>query len=359
MRKILSLRRLLLAPLIPLYRLALGWREVQLTSGLESVRRLQFPVISIGNLSTGGSGKTPLTIALARALTKRGLRVDVLTRGYGRQSTVAERVNPAGTAEEYGDEPILIALAARVPVYVAPQRFEAGQLAENDARAEAVEKAAEKAAEKTPDEPEEAPTPPPPPVHLLDDGFQHRQLDRKVNILMLNTADWRDWLLPAGNLREPVEAIRRASVIAVPAIEPELESALCVWGWEGPVWRLHRTMEIPVVQSPVAAFCGIARPEQFFHGLEDVGLKLAIRLAFPDHFTYTREVLEELIEEAKEMDVKAILTTDKDLVRLGKLATIFPKNLPPQPVSLRISIEDADAALDWLIDQVTNAPAKG
>jgi tetraacyldisaccharide 4'-kinase len=326
-------RRLLL-PLIPLYQLALAFRDLLLLMGLEPVRRLRFPVISIGNLSTGGSGKTPLAIALARALAGRGLRVDVLSRGYGRRSPLAARVKPDGSAADFGDEPLLIGRETGLPVYVASQRYDAGRLAET-------------AAAKTNEEN------PKPLVHLLDDGFQHRQLAREVNILLLNLHDWQDWLLPAGNLREPLAAVRRASVIAIPADEPELETELRAWGWQGPLWRLHRAMEIPAVEGPVAAFCGIARPEQFFAGLEAAGVTLAARFAFPDHFTYTGAVLEELLATAREKGATAIVTTEKDLVRLGSLASIFPKSLPLATAKLHIEIEDQDAAIDWLVDRVT------
>jgi tetraacyldisaccharide 4'-kinase len=319
-----SARRLLL-PLVPLYRLALAFRELRLL--LEPARRLRFPVVSIGNLSTGGAGKTPLTIALAQALSARGLRVDVLSRGYGRQSNLAARVLTDGNAEDFGDEPLLIARETGVPVYVAPRRYDAGALAESLA-----------------DDGQG--------VHLLDDGFQHRQLARDVDILLLNQRDWQDSLLPAGNLREPMHAIRRADVLAIPANEPELKAALRVWGWTGPVWRLHRTMEISAVSGPVAAFCGIARPDQFFAGLEDAGLEVALRLTFPDHFTYTRRVLEELLTAAREKEVSAIITTEKDLVRLGELASIFPKSMPLATARLRIKIENQAEAIDWLVDRV-------
>ena len=122
-------RRMLL-PLTPLYRFGLALREQRLRSGREPVRRLRFPVISIGNLSTGGAGKTPFAIALARALTEAGFGVDVLSRGFGRQASTPARVRPDGTAAEFGDEPLLIAREAGVPVYVANQRYEAGLLAE-------------------------------------------------------------------------------------------------------------------------------------------------------------------------------------------------------------------------------------
>jgi tetraacyldisaccharide 4'-kinase len=400
-----SVRRLLL-PLVPLYRLALAFHELRLLAA--PARQLRYPVVSIGNLSTGGSGKTPLTIALARALLRRGIRVDVLSRGYGRQSQWIDRVDEYGTAEDFGDEPLLIARVTGVPVYVSPQRYDAGLLAEADAKAaadarqltsqqepnvsepstpqsketetkvekpsaqtepipasvkpeipafpvgvEPAESSGALAPEAAPAEKSPAESTPPLHVHLLDDGFQHRQLARDVNILMLNQRDWQDWLLPAGNLREPIEAISRADVLALPANEPELEVALHFWGWDRPVWRIFRSLDIPEVNGPVAAFCGIAHPDQFFEGLEDAGLEVALRLAFPDHYTYTESVLEELIAQAREMNVAAVITTEKDLVRMGNLALLFPKSIPLTTARLRIKIEDQKSAIDWLVSRLT------
>jgi tetraacyldisaccharide 4'-kinase len=118
-----------------------------LRSGFTPVRRLHWPVISIGNLSTGGSGKTPLAIALARALTARGLHIDVLSRGYGRRSALPACVDPDGAVADFGDEPLLIAQQAGVPVYVAAERYEAGLLAEQDAREGASQQAGESASQ--------------------------------------------------------------------------------------------------------------------------------------------------------------------------------------------------------------------
>jgi tetraacyldisaccharide 4'-kinase len=131
------MKRPWMAPFMPLYAAGLALRNRRIENGSEQVRRLRFPVISIGNLSTGGSGKTPLTIALALALAGRGLRVDVLSRGYGRKSKLAARVNPNGTAKDFGDEPLQIARETGLPVYVASQRYDAGLLAESDARTNA------------------------------------------------------------------------------------------------------------------------------------------------------------------------------------------------------------------------------
>jgi tetraacyldisaccharide 4'-kinase len=286
-------------------------------------------VVSIGNLSAGGAGKTPTTIALAQALLRRGLQVDVLSRGYGRESQLPARVGPGGTYDEFGDEPLLIARETGVPVYVAPLRYEAGLLAE--AESAAVSRST---------------------VHLLDDGFQHRQLFRDVNILLVNRADWQDWLLPAGNRREPLRAARRATVMAIPAEEPEFEAVLRAWGWQGPVWRLRRKMEVPAVNSPVIAFCGIARPEQFFAGLESAGLHLAARFAFPDHHPYSAADRERLLAAARPAGAAALLTTEKDRVRLGKLATARPEALPLLTAGLRVEIEHEDDAIVWLLGRV-------
>ncbi len=338
MKPFSSARRLLL-PLVPLYRSALAFRGFRLRFGLEPVRRLRWPVVSVGNLSTGGSGKTPLTIALAKALAGRGLRVDVLSRGYGREDQLAALVNPEGTAEEFGDEPLLIARETGIPVYVAPQRYDAGLLAETETQ-------------------RIAPEAHPPIVHLLDDGFQHRQLARDVDILLLDRRDWQDWLLPAGNRREPLGAARRASVIAIPANEPSLESELRRWGWKKPVWRLRRIMEIPNVDGPVAVFCGIARPEQFLAGIMAAGFKIALRRAFPDHHRYTARELERLAAAARAARASALLTTEKDLVRLGDFASRLPRSLPLKTVRLRVEIEEPNAAVDWLLGKLGPAPVR-
>jgi len=315
-------RRLLL-PLKPLYRLALAAREVGLSAGIEQVRRLGLPTISIGGLSAGGSGKTPLTIALARALKQRGLAVDVLSRGYGRQSAKAMRVDIGGSAEEFGDEPLLIARETGVPVFVAAQRYEAGRLAEASHAAQ---------------------------VHLLDDGYQHRQLHRDVNILLLDARDFDDHLLPAGNLREPMSAMRRADIVAIPAGDAELEAKVKAHRWQGPIWRLRRHMDLPRIdtpriEGPVVAFCGIARSKQFFDGLEAAGLMLAERIAFPDHHRYTAGDLERLRAAANAAGGEALITTQKDRVRLGAMGD----SLRIETAGLRIEIEDEQEAVDDLM----------
>jgi tetraacyldisaccharide 4'-kinase len=111
-------------------------------------------------------------------------------------------------------------------------------------------------------------------------------------------------------------------------------------------------MEIPEITGPVAAFCGIARPEQFFAGLESAGVEIAARFAFPDHFNYTRAALDEMLSNAKAAGAETLITTEKDLVRLGKLTGILTKALPLATARLRIKIEHQAEAINWLIDHL-------
>jgi len=325
--------RKFLLPLVPLYRLGQAMREGR--KGSKPAARLRHPVVSIGNLSTGGAGKTPLTIALAAALEERGFHVDVLSRGFGRTAVHPIRVAAGGASEEFGDEPLLIARAAGVPVYVANDRYDAGLLAEGDAAAIAF------LGEKLK-----------PVIHLLDDGFQHRQLARAVDILLLDREDWTGSLLPAGNLREPVSAIQRAQILAIPASDPELERELRVGGWQGLVWRVKRRMSAPEVDGPVAAFCGIARPAQFFAGLEAAGLQLATRTAFADHHSYTVKDIDRLLDAARAAGAVALVTTEKDQVRLGGLLAGVAGALPLKTAALRTEILDIDEAMAGLAAQL-------
>jgi tetraacyldisaccharide 4'-kinase len=367
-----------LAPLVPLYRFGIALRGLGLHSGLEPVRRLGTPVVSIGNLSTGGAGKTPLAIALARALVARGLHVDVLSRGYSRTGQATARVDPNGTAEDFGDEPLVIAREAGVPVYVAPQRYQAGLLAERESATSIsgpreVSGRDNRSSDKTPagirlvsghdfSRAEEARKNDGAlahaaairALHLLDDGFQHRQLHRDVDILLLAGADLEDRLLPAGNLREPLGAMRRASVVALTMPEaPIVEQTLRSRGlWQGPVWRLHRRMQVPAIEGPVVAFCGIARPDQFITGLESAGLHVASRIAFADHQRYVQHDIDCVLDAAHTTRAVALITTEKDRVRLAPLLSSIPAGLPLETAGLRIEIEDETSAIDWLLGRV-------
>ncbi len=331
------MKRPLLAPLVPLYAAGAALRDFRIKRGWEPVRELRWPVVSVGNLSTGGAGKTPFAIALVHLLRQGGFHVDVLSRGYGRAGRKPARVFPNGTAAEFGDEPLLITQVTGAPVYVARQRYDAGLMAE-----------AEFAGQHGGEENSGI------VAHILDDGFQHRQLTRDVDILLLSESDLRDSLLPAGNLREPLKAIRRATVIATAADELAGKQELGRLPWHGPIWRFQRRMEVPAVDGAVVTFCGIARPEQFFAGIESAGIKIAAKRAFRDHHPYTAGDMEHLLRTAQSAGARALITTDKDLVRIGDLAGQVRKNLPLITATLRIEIEDRGTALEWLAQRLAS-----
>ncbi len=205
----MSARRRWGRPLVPLYAAALRLQDSLRRAGLLRTRTLEWPVISVGSLSAGGAGKTPVVIALARLLRDAGWRVDVLSRGYGRAGGGVARVHAGFTdsARRYGDEPVLIAEQTGVPVWVGADRYAAGKRAEEEAEAEADDRPGS--------------VHPPRSVHLLDDGFQHRRLARSIDIVLVTAEDLDDRLLPEGDLRESLSALQRADVVVVRQNEVE------------------------------------------------------------------------------------------------------------------------------------------
>ena len=177
-------------PLTGLYGAATALRNTLFDRGVLSSRRLEQPVVSVGNLSVGGSGKTPFVIALGELLKARGIRFDVLSRGYGRKTRGVLVVEPDGNAADFGDEPLLIARRLGVPVIVGESRYEAGRVAERKFQ---------------------------PQLHILDDGFQHRSLARDFDIVLMTERDFDDRLLPSGRLREPLSSLARADAVVLPA----------------------------------------------------------------------------------------------------------------------------------------------
>jgi len=310
--------------LTPLYAAAVKAKNFGYDWGWPSAKRLEWPVISVGNLSVGGSGKTPLVIRLAELLTARGIKVDVLSRGYGRTSSAIERVLPGGEAIRFGDEPLLIAEQARVPVYVGASRYEAGQLAEREA-GQALG------------------------VHLLDDGFQHRQLARNVDIVVLHRSDFEQSLLPAGRLREPLASLHRASVLVLRAEDRDLETKLEQQKFYKPVWMVERRLEVPALRRAVA-FCGIARGEEFFGMLRHRGVELVETLMFQDHHRYMDADIEQLVRLARQSHAEAFVTTEKDTVRLSSRQLDTLRAVVPLVIAqLVVTLRNEDEAMSQLL----------
>lgn len=280
----------MLRPFSALYAAAVGAKNAAYEWGWRTPQRLRWPVVSVGNISVGGAGKTPLVIRLAELLNASGMSVDVLSRGYGRNSRVVERAAPDGDAERFGDEPLLIARRAGVPVYVGASRYEAGLLAERESSG--------------------------PCIHLLDDGFQHRQLARDVDIVLIHRSDFAERLLPAGRLREPLAALRRASVVVLRSEDAALEERLRSYDINAPVWLVERRLEIPQGVRRAIVFCGIARPDEFAASLRRSGVELVAMCDFRDHHRYRAADLENLVQLARSNRADCFLTTEKDAVRL-------------------------------------------
>ncbi len=315
-------RRLLL-PLTPFYMAAVAAKNVAFDRGWTKARQLRRPVISVGNISVGGSGKTPFVIYLAKLLSQQGVHVDVLSRGYGRSSDAVERVDPSGNADRFGDEPLLIAQAAHVPVYVGASRYAAGLLAEREDTATA--------------------------VHLLDDGFQHRKLVRNVDIVLIHRSDFRETLLPAGRLREFLSALKRASLLVLREEDADLEAQLKQCGIEKPIWWMTRSTTVPENTGRALAFCGIAHPVEFFRSLQASGTEIAATHAFRDHHVYSSVDIQELLWSAQSHAVDTFLTTEKDFVRLSPGLREALTNLAPvKTVKLEAHLHDETAALRQL-----------
>jgi len=307
-----------LNPLSTIYGSVVAVRNALYDRGLLRARRLQGGVVSIGNLSAGGSGKTPFVLLLGELLKARGVKFDVLSRGYGRQSKGVRLVDPAGLPQEFGDEPLLIARKLQVPVVVGEDRYEAGHFAEAKFGAQ---------------------------LHLLDDGFQHRALARDFDIVLVTPQDATDKLLPAGRLREPLPSLRRADAVVL-ASGASAES----FPLRGKVvWRVRRGL-IPMNVPPrPIVFCGIARPQNFVLQLRAANIEPVAEAFYRDHHAYTEKDVRELLELKQRSEAGGFVTTEKDAVNLGGyLSALAPLGVVP----VKMELADAANAIDTMLHKI-------
>ena len=275
------------------FRFVLQAREKLYETGILTTMRLNHPVVSVGNLTLGGTGKTPLVIALAEGLRNRGFRPVILSRGYGRISRGVLVVGSHDSGwEQWGDEPLLMKQRlGNVPVVVGANRYAAGMLAEQKELGN---------------------------IFILDDGFQHRRLYRDVDIVTVDPVEWAagELLLPAGRWREPKAAIGRAHAACVQDIAgvafPDLPIPSFTVRTE--VQGIYKDDDSLVPTNhfknrAVVAFAGIAKPERFFSALESIGIHAKERRRFRDHYSYSARDIENLGGEM-------LITTEKDVVRL-------------------------------------------
>ena len=304
--------RLLLALLklcAVLYSAAMRMRAMAYKHGVFRVRRLPLPVVSVGNITMGGTGKTPTVLLIARELMARGKRVAVLTRGYGGSLEGDIRIVSDGqslllTPAEAGDEPCL--LASELPglmVVMGSDRYRAGCLALK---------------ELSPD------------CFILDDGFQHQRLARDLDILLLDhsTPFGNGWTLPAGFLREPASASNRSDLVILtrctelerlpdrlPENIPACRSSHTLTGYT-PLSGGEVRPFSELAGRRIVAFCGIADPSAFFDGVEACGVRLVSTLAFPDHTGYGTQEMEALGRLKQQSRADCLITTAKDAVKL-------------------------------------------
>ena len=302
--------------------------------------RLRQPVISVGNLSVGGRGKTPVVAHLARLLLAAGERPAILTRGYGRRRpepgvvVVSDGVHLLADLDRSGDEPLMLAREVRqARVLVCAERALAGELAERTFGAT---------------------------VHLLDDGFQHLQLARDIDIVLVSPRDLDDRPLPFGRLREPAAALAYADALVIDGDEPlrtDLKHrSFFLRRMLTDLQPLEPARPWPAGRGPVVAVAGIAEPDRFRRALEADGWTVVERLWFPDHHRYTAADVARIAQVSARTGAP-VLTTAKDAVRLLPLR---PLPVVVAAVPLEIAIEPAAAFDTWLrsrLDEARHASA--
>lgn len=293
---------------------------------------LDIPVISVGNLTVGGTGKTPMTVWLCERMLARGRKPAVLSRGY------------KATEQTGADE--LVMLSRRVPKAVAvahADRASAGRLAIAEYEAQ---------------------------VAILDDGFQHRRLGRDLDIVLIDVTRPFGYghVLPRGLLREPIGSLRRADAIVltrcdqataeqIEAIRKEIRG----WAAQVPIVRaVHKftgfadlagqRMDRPTA-ARVGCVAGIARPDAFVRTLEDIGLQPVETAFYPDHYAYTRVDADALIAWARENAIDCLLTTEKDAVKLSKVDVQWPVPILSTVVQMEF-LDDGERVLDEMIDRM-------
>jgi tetraacyldisaccharide 4'-kinase len=333
-------------PFSPFYARLMRLRERAYATGRLASLRLPCPVVSIGNLSLGGTGKTPHVQAMVRWLRERGKRPVVVSRGYGGTvgrgpAVVSDGERVLLSPREAGDEPVMIAHFLRgVPVIVGSDRFSAGVCAVEKLGADVI---------------------------VLDDGFQHLRLAREVDLVLLpaNGPFSKERVFPGGDLREPVSALSRATAVlltraeAVPAGERELVRhrvqttvpGVPVFFSETRVTGMRSVggrCEGPgyLKGAAVLAFCALGDPQAFWDTLERLGADVKGREAFPDHYFYKAADLARLLALARATGAQALVTTAKDVVKI-------------EPLSIDLTLRGRDASLPVWVLEIEAMPERG
>ena len=326
---------LVMPPLSLLYGAITRTRASLYERGAFRSAKLPRPVISVGNITAGGTGKTPLVEWVVRTLASSGRRVCILTRGYGRENPrsrvlVSDGTQVFSSPAEAGDEPYLLArkLEGLAAVISDANRLAAGQSAIKHLNSD---------------------------CFVLDDGFQHMQLARDLNLVTLDaTNPWGgNRMLPIGTLREPLSGLKRADCIVLTRCEQAgdldlVEKHAATLSGDRPIFR-SRMVDRGVIplndadfslqpQNPVAAFCAVGNPASFIKHLQKLGYEVVLQKFFADHHRYTQSDIDGLVAMAKHSGAKCLLTTAKDAVKLEHCKL----DLPLYSLEIEIEFENID-----------------
>lgn len=324
------MKSLILPPLSFLYSAVTRTRLSLYRRGTFHSTKLDRPVISVGNITTGGTGKTPLVEWVARTVAVAGQKVCILTRGYGRDNPermviVSDGNKVTVMPSEAGDEPFLLAtnLLGVAAVISNADRVAAGHKAIKQFDTD---------------------------CFVLDDGFQHLRLERDLNIVTIDaTNPWGGGhLLPYGHLREPLSGLSRADCIVITRTDQvndtqNLHDEIRRHARNVPIFesRMRTSRITPLHQSPdalvppVAAFCAVGNPRSFFNAIDHQSV---LQKTFPDHHRYSQRDIDSLIEEARRTGANSLITTAKDAVKLRSLTF----SLPCYVLEIEPQIENAD-----------------
>ncbi|RMG50492.1 MAG: tetraacyldisaccharide 4'-kinase [Acidobacteria bacterium] len=352
---IMNLPRPILAGLAKCYALGVRLRLALYHTGYLKSRRLNTMTISVGNITVGGTGKTPLVEYLARALTGQGYKVAILTRGYGRKhprrrQLVSDGEKILDDAHLAGDEPLLLAKHLPGVIIVADaHRYEAGRWVEQRYA---------------------------PDVIILDDGFQHLALERHLDLLVIDALDpfGGEHPLPLGRLREPLSEMTRTSAIVIthadrPFDQSGLTMSIQALAGDKPVFYAYREAtgllnprseeRVPpqrLERRRIAVFCAIGQPMRFVEDVSHFGARVVAHRAFPDHHFFSQDDLHRVYARARRAGAEWILTTEKDWMRLRSLD--LPSDPPLWVVQSELRLIDEARFMSFILRKVMEETAK-